>query len=207
MSGFFMVERGIVAKHAPRLSPDGFKILVDLLMSARSELTVVETPYVFRPREAGESKLSALVGLEFLGLIAHHWLRGLVSTRFVLFAMVGGVGVLVHLVSLTIFLAILTSAHFRSSQGLATLVALMSNFILNNEITYRARRFKGAGLFWGFALFAALCSVGVFANLDISSWLFRREGFYWGVAGVAGALVNVVWNYAVSTTFVWRRRS
>ena len=26
------------------------------------------------------------------------------------------------------------------------------------------------------------------------------------VAGLAGALVSVVWNYAASATFVWRRR-
>ena len=206
MSGFFMVERMVVARHAAGLSPDGFKILVDVLLSAREELKIVETPYVFRPREAGESKLSALVGLEFLGLIAHHWARGWISTRFLMFALVGGVGVFVHLLALGMFLLMLGDGHFRSAQALATLLALMSNFVLNNEITYRSRRYKGAGLILGFATFALLCSVGVFANLDISSWLFRSEGLNWGLAGVAGALVNVVWNYAVSTTFVWRRR-
>ena len=25
----------------------------------------------------------------------------------------------------------------------------------------------------------------------------------WGMAGVAGALITVVWNYAVSSTLVW----
>lgn len=206
MSGFFMVERAIVAKHAKMLSPDGFKILVDLLLTAREELRVVEPTYVFRPREQGESKLSAAVGIEFLGLILHHLARGLVSTRFLLFALVGGVGVVVHLVALYGFIALIGDVHFRTAQALATVLALASNFILNNEITYRSRRYKGGGLILGFLLFALLCSVGVFANLDISSWLFRRERVWWWVAGVGGALVNVVWNYAVSSTFVWRRR-
>ena len=35
MSGFFMIRRDIVARLAPRLSPDGFKILVDVILSAR----------------------------------------------------------------------------------------------------------------------------------------------------------------------------
>ena len=206
MSGFFMVERAIVAEHATQLSPDGFKILVDLLLTGRDELKIVEVPYVFRPRTAGESKLSALVGLEFLGLLLHHLARGWVSTRFLLFALVGGVGIFVHLIALGLFLWVLGFAHFRTAQSLATLLALASNFALNNEITYRARRYRGLGLIWGFLLFAVLCSVGVFANLDIATWLFRRERLFWGVAGVGGAIVNVVWNYAVSTTFVWRRR-
>src|SRR5579863_2084943 len=120
MSGFFMAERQVVSKHAPELSPDGFKILVDLLLTAREELKIVEVPYVFRPREEGESKLSALVGLEFLGLLAHHLAGGWVSTRFLLFAVGGGVGVIVHLAALATFLWFVTDAHFRTAQTLAT---------------------------------------------------------------------------------------
>ena len=82
---------------------------------------------------------------------------------------------------------------------------MASNFVLNNEITYRAYRYRGFGMIGGFLLFALLCSVGAVANVNIASWLFRwqRPG---GSPGLAGALVGVVWNYAASTTFVWRRR-
>ena len=104
MSGFFMTRREIVAKHARKLSPDGFKILVDLVLTARHDLKVVEIPYVFRPRTAGESKLSPLVGFDFLGLVAHHASGGVLPVRFVLFAMIGGVGLIVHLVVLTILI-------------------------------------------------------------------------------------------------------
>ena len=54
-------------------------------------------------------------------------------------------------------------------------------------------------------MFALLCSVGALANINIASWLFQRQSVWW-VAGFAGALVGVVWNYAASNTFVWRRR-
>ena len=105
MSGFFMTRREIVARLAPKLSPDGFKILVDLVLTSRgSELKVVEVPYVFRPRTAGESKLSPLVGLDFLGLVAHHASGGVLPTRFVLFALIGGVGLIVHLIVLTLLI-------------------------------------------------------------------------------------------------------
>src|SRR6516225_2519149 len=72
MSGFFMIRREIVSRLAPRLSPDGFKILVDVILSAGGDLKIVEVPYRFRKREAGESKLTPLVGIDFLGLVAHH---------------------------------------------------------------------------------------------------------------------------------------
>ena len=101
MSGFFMTRRAIVAELAPALSPDGFKILVDVVLSLRRPLTIVETPYVFRQRQAGESKLSPLVGLDFLGLVAHHATGGVLPIRFVLFALIGGVGLVVHLAVLS----------------------------------------------------------------------------------------------------------
>jgi dolichol-phosphate mannosyltransferase len=89
MSGFFMIRREIVSRLAPRLSPDGFKILVDVILSAGGGLNIVEVPYAFRKRHAGESKLTPLVGIDFLGVVVHHATAGTLPTRFVLFAMIG----------------------------------------------------------------------------------------------------------------------
>jgi dolichol-phosphate mannosyltransferase len=205
MSGFFMTRREIVAALAPRLSPDGFKILVDVVLSSDRPLAIVETPYVFRLRQAGESKLSPLVGLDFLGLVAHHATGGVLPIRFVLFALIGGVGLVVHLTLLSVLIAGFGLENFEGEQIAATIAAMASNFLLNNEITYRSYRYRGFGKIRGFLLFALLCSVGAIANVNIASWLFQSYNRWW-VAGLAGALVGVVWNYAASTTFVWRRR-
>jgi dolichol-phosphate mannosyltransferase len=205
MSGFFMTRRQMVNKYAARLSPDGFKILVDLVLSAGGALKIVEIPFVFRKREAGESKLSPIVALDFLGLVAHHASGGVLPIRFVLFALVGGSGVVVHLSVLFGLVSWLGDEQFALSQSLATLTAMASNFVLNNEITYRAYRYRGLGMIGGFLLFALLCSVGAVANVNIASWVFRWQNVWWA-AGIAGAAVGVVWNYAASTTFVWRRR-
>ena len=80
---------------------------------------------------------------------------------------------------------------------------MASNFILNNEITYRAYRYRGPSLIGGFTVFATGCSVGALANIDVASWLYRDNQTWW-IAGLAGALLSVVWNYAVSTSLVWR---
>jgi len=205
MSGFFMTRREIVARLAPQLSPDGFKILVDVILSSEGTLKIAESPYVFRQRLAGESKLSPLVGLDFLGLVAHHASGGVLPTRFVLFAMIGGVGLVVHLIVLSAIIAVMGDRGFDLGQLVATVAAMASNFALNNEITYRSMRYRGLSIVRGFVIFAALCSVGAIANINIASWLFQSRQVWWA-AGLAGALVGVVWNYAASNTFVWRRR-
>jgi dolichol-phosphate mannosyltransferase len=204
MSGFFMTQREIVSRLAPRLSPDGFKILVDVILSSGGGgLKIVEIPYAFRKRHAGESKLTPLVGIDFLGLVVHHATAGALPTRFVLFAMIGAVGLVVHVLALSAVLHWSKMMTFDAGQLFATVAAMASNFILNNEITYRPYRYRGLRKIAGFAAFALGCSVGAIANIDIASWLYKDNQTWW-IAGLAGALLSVVWNYAVSTNLVWR---
>jgi dolichol-phosphate mannosyltransferase len=203
MSGFFMVRREIVSRLAPQLSADGFKILVDVILSAGDGLHIVEVPYVFRKRRAGESKLTSLVAIDFLGLVVHHATAGVLPIRFVLFAMVGAFGLIVHIAALSIAIAWLKA--FDVGQLIATILAMASNFFLNNQITYRSYRYSGPNLLFGFIYFALGCSVGAIANIDTASWLYNAHETWW-VAGLAGALLSIVWNYAVSTNLVWRQR-
>src|SRR5208282_1581549 len=65
MSGFFMVRFTAFERFAHRLSGIGFKILLDIVLSAGPGLRIGEVAYHFRPREHGESKLDLLVGLEY----------------------------------------------------------------------------------------------------------------------------------------------
>ncbi len=203
MSGFFMLRREIVSGLAPRLSPDGFKILVDIILSAGGGLTIVEVPYVFRKRLMGELKLTPLVAIDFLGLAAYHATGGVLPIRFVLFASIGAVGLFVHILALSAVLRWVAALDFNSAQLGATLLAMASNFILNNEITYRIHRYRGLNLARGFVAFALGCSVGALANIDVASWLYKVNQTWW-VAGLAAALLSVVWNYVVSTNLIWR---
>jgi dolichol-phosphate mannosyltransferase len=205
MSGFFMLRREIVAQLAPRLSPDGFKILVDVLLSSDRPLKIAEIPYSFRKRTAGESKLSALVGLDFLGLVVRHASGGYLPIRFVLFSLIGAFGLIVHLAALYAFKLAVEPSSFSIAQLVATLVAMASNFVLNNEITYRRLRYSGLGLIPGFLAFGAACSVGVLANIDAASWIYKSSEPWW-IPGLSGALLSLFWNYSVSTNLIWRPR-
>ncbi|UGX96952.1 glycosyltransferase family 2 protein [Bradyrhizobium barranii subsp. barranii] len=204
MSGFFMVRRDRFEELAPKLSVHGFKILLDLVASANGSLRAVEIPYTFGERQHGESKLDSMVALDFLGLVLAKFTNDAVSLRFILFAMVGGIGLVVHLTTLFIALQ-LFKAPFAEAQAAGAIVAMTSNFALNNFLTYRDQRLKGFALLRGLIAFYIVCSVGLLANVGVAFSVYDQEPIWW-LAGMAGALMGVVWNYAMSGLFVWRKK-
>ena len=48
-----------------------------------------------------------------------------------------------------------------------------------------------------------VCGIGAVANVGIARMLYQ-EHTAWTLAGAMGAVIGVVWNYAVSSTLVWR---
>lgn len=204
MSGFFMIRRDSVEALAPSLSTQGFKILLDIIATARGTLRIVEVPYVFAARFQGESKLDSLVALDFFGLVLAKLTRDIVSLRFLLFSLVGSSGLAVHLVVLFVALNLL-AAPFAAAQAIAALVAMTSNFLLNNLLTYRDQRLRGLALLRGLAAFYLFCSVGLLANVGVAFSVHGQQPIWW-LAGAAGALMGAVWNYAMSSLFVWRSR-
>lgn len=203
MSGFFMVSRVVYERAAPMLSAIGFKILLDLLASLPEKPRVRELPYEFRVRVAGSSKLDAGVLLDFGLLLVDKVLGGVVPVRFVLFAAIGALGLVAHVVVLRLGLTV-GGMDFTAAQTLATAVAILANFVLNNNVTFRDRRLKGSRWLPGLLVFMAVCSVGAVANLNISSLMLYAGHQSWWSAGVAGAAMSLVWNYAVGSTLTWR---
>ena len=204
MSGFFMIRRDRFEELAPKLSTQGFKILLDIVATAHGELKTVEVPFTFGSRLHGESKLDSMVALDFLGLVLAKFTNDVISLRFLMFAMVGGTGLLVHLGTLFIALQVL-GWPFAAAQAAGAFVAMTTNFILNNFLTYRDQRLKGFAILGGLLAFYLVCSVGLFANVGVAFSVYDQEPIWW-LAGAAGALMGVVWNYAMSGLFVWRKR-
>ncbi len=202
MSGFFMVKRELVEEVAPRLSTAGFKILADIAASVPRAPSVAEVPFVFRERIHGESKLDAKVALDYIGFVLNKLSGGLIPLRFIFFMLAGASGVIVHVAVL--YAALRMGLGFEWSQTLATVVAMTSNFVVNNEVTFRDGRLRGGSFMLGLMLFYVVCSIGALGNVGVASWLYAGHAQWW-IAGLAGALMGAVFNYAASSTFVWRR--
>jgi dolichol-phosphate mannosyltransferase len=198
MSGFFLVRRTALNAVAPRVSPHGFKVLFDILACARPPMRAAELPLVFRPRLQGESKLDRRVVLEYLALLGSKVSGDLVSPRALVYAVVGATGLAVHLLVLNG----LHSLGFGEANLLAAAAAMTSNYLLNNEITYRDRRRRGLGLLWGYLKFAGLCALGLAINVSVGEFayehLHNRD-----VSAVLGAVAAAAWNYGSTAVALW----
>jgi dolichol-phosphate mannosyltransferase len=203
MSGYFAARRAVIEGVAPRVSAEGFKVLVDIASALPPGTRIAEVPYQFRARGGGASKLDIKVALEFAALLVSKLSGGRLPLRFVLFSFVGAFGIVVHLA--TAWLVLTLGQPFFVAQTVATFTAMTGNFFLNNEVTHRDRRLKAGGMVRGLVQFYVVCSVGVIGNVGVASLMFREHPVWW-LASLAGALIGTVWNYAVSAVVVWRRR-
>ncbi len=97
MSGFFMVRRDAIDNVVRELSGIGFKILLDIFVTAKRPLRFQELPYTFRNRSAGESKLDNVVAWQYIAMLLDKSVGRYVPVRFIAFAFIGGLGVFVHM--------------------------------------------------------------------------------------------------------------
>ena len=201
VSGFFMIRRELVDPVAAKLADEGFKILFDLIASQPRPLTIVEMPYTFRERMAGASKLDQRVVVDYLGLLISKVSGGVIPTRALLFGVVGASGVVISLAAFTGLRH--AGVGDAMAQLLASLIAMASNFLINNEITYRDRRRRGWGLLLGYLKFCALCSIGLLANLAVFSLVLKWAPDYPILASIAGTGFGALWNYMTTSVAVW----
>lgn len=209
LTGFFVVRRDVVRRALPDLSELGFKVLMDLIISAQPRPKVVEVPFKFRERMHGESKLDNKVMYEFFLFFIEKKISSILPlpARFISFAFINSIGILVHLAVLYPLLMVLGgNSSFVNAQIIATMVAMGFNYTVNNLVTYSDRKLKGAKFYIGFLIFAALCSVGVLGNVSVATLLHNDyPGVAIAIPAVAGALITVVWNYVATGAFVWGR--
>lgn len=209
LTGFFALRTERCMQLSPKLSDTGFKILLDLLIVGHFE-RVEEIGYQFQKREAGESKLDHVIVWQFIVFLLEKMTRGLIPARFISFLAVGASGLVVHFV--TLFALMKLSPLFWLAQLGATLVALSSNFLINNWLTFYDMRLTGLEAIRGLLLYAVFASVGIIANVGVATYLveqYRGEFEYsnWVivVAATAGILIDTLWKFVMSERFVWNR--
>ncbi|MCL1869256.1 MAG: glycosyltransferase [Promicromonosporaceae bacterium] len=129
MTGFFAVRAGRVDLDS--LQPRGFKILLEVL--ARTKLAVVEEPFVFGERFAGESKASFANGVRYV-----QQLWALRFGRLSPFAVIGAIGALLNLA----ILAGLQRAgmHYLPAVIASNAVTIVTNFLLQERFVFRDLR-------------------------------------------------------------------
>ncbi len=136
MTGFFAVRRQSV--DVRRLHPQGFKILLEIL--ARNRLRVVEEPFIFGERHAGESKADLAQGLRFAAQLA-----SLRFGRMSRFAVIGAIGAVANLLIMAGLVALGTN--YLVAAAIAAVLTIVGNFFLQEYLVFRDLRHEGKA-FW-----------------------------------------------------------
>ncbi len=180
LSGYFMLRRSDYNVLRPQLAGHGFKVLLEIAAKMQPRL-VVEVPITFRPRQHGESKLSTKVVLQYLEqLYSLSRLGQYLSVRFTKFAIVGTTGMLVNLVSLAAIIQLFSIKDWRASL-MASFLATISNYLLNNSWTFREKARRGKHFVSGYVIYLAVSLLGISLTAGLYHILTHTAAMLLGV--------------------------
>lgn len=197
MTGFFVVRRSAVDVDA--LRPRGFKILLEIL--ARHPMRVVEVPFVFGSRYAGESKANLAQGLHFLWQLA-----GLRFGRMSRFAIIGGVGALAN-IAIVWLLNSLLGMQWLVAAIIAAEVTIVGNFLLQERFVFRDLRHEGKSLRARFAQSFTFNNVETVVRMPVVALLVETMHLAAVLATAITLLVAFVVRFTFHSRIVYRPRS
>src|ERR671920_60745 len=204
MTGFFLLKNEAIS--GIQFRPTGFKVLLEILVCA-PELKVVEEPFDFRARHAGVSKATLRQGFDYLiHTLSLFWYVPSAG-RFWKFCLVGASGVLVNMVTL-IVLAEVFDAHKVIAWMFAVGVSILSNFLLNNAITWRdIRHSSRIHFFLRGALAYPVAVMGIGANFAVWYPLVKyvSDDFpYYAIFNLLGIVAGTSVNFILSSKLIFR---
>ncbi len=195
VSGFFALKREVV--EGVELNPIGFKILMEILIKGRYQ-KVVEVPFKFGLRKAGESKLGGKTIISYLKHVYRlmRWSGEL--DRLVKFSVVGLSGILVNEGFLWLFVHLGLSKYIANVP--ATELAILNNFFWNDLWTFRDLRnaplWKRLLSFHVAALMGALVQWAVYTPLVYI-------GVHYLVANLIGIGISFVVRFLFNRNVTW----
>ncbi len=201
MSGFFAIRRKIIDQLAPDLSAVGFKILLDIAMTAGPDLRVEEVPLRFACRQEGSSKLSVGVAWDYAMMLADKRIGRLVPVELVAFAAVAIPTMVLHL-AISLVLVGSYGIDVAATQLLATGIALIALYAAQNVLACRPGPRRGWRWLSGLMAFGGTTAIGVAASVVVASVLLK-DGMDWSVAGSAGMAACLTWTFGAGRRYAW----
>jgi dolichol-phosphate mannosyltransferase len=204
LTGFFATSRRLFLESVPQMQADGFKVFFDLVYHNRN-VTIRELPFEFQRRRHGESKLQLYVLWLLASDIASKLSRGMLPPRLISFVGVGLIGSIFHFSVL--YASMDLGAVFWVAQTIATVVAMVFNFTINNVLTYSDDRLRGTAFYKGLLLYSLIASVGIVANVSTAQITYISLQGHTVIAATTGLVIDVIWRFVVSNRLIWGRSS
>jgi dolichol-phosphate mannosyltransferase len=204
MSGFFIIRKNLFVKYSDKLSMDGYKILIDLILHIPKQNKVSEVSLDFQKRYSGESKLNFYILWDFILVLINNYTKKIIPRKYISYFCVGFIGLFFHTIVLW-FLHKILVMEFIYSHLIATITAISINYFFNNILTFYDRKLHKFKYFiYGYLKYHLLCSYGAFISFSIAKTLFEFN-IFWMLCGLTGILTASVWNFTVSSFYVWKK--
>ncbi len=202
MSGLIIMNRISCIKYIFDVDVNGFKFLYELLAISSGRLKISEIGIIFQPRYHGKSKLDLSVFWDFIISLLHSFCFRALPRRAISFGLVGSTGVIVQLI-MTELLTNILQMKFINALPFAVVTAAISNYLINNSLTFRSKRLKGWKLFKGMIKFLIVASLPILANVGLATGLYNGLDVNTFWSQISGIVVVFIWNYVASSKFVW----
>ena len=206
LSGCFCINIRNTDSLIKKIEINGFKFLYELLALSKGRLLIKEIPLIFKERNYGKSKLDLAIIWDFLISIFHNISYRILPRRAISFGLVGISGVFVQLL-ITLTLTNIFLIEFKSALPFSVVCAATSNFLINNQLTFRSNRLRNLALLRGLLKFLLVASLPVIANIGIATAFYQYISSDTFIAQLAGIAIVYAWNYLASSLFIWNNPS
>jgi dolichol-phosphate mannosyltransferase len=200
MSGFYMFRREGITE--VQFSPSGYKILLEMLVMGKFQ-KVVEVPFIFEDRSSGASKMKTRQQIDYLKHIFSLMRRTGEHIRFAKFIGVGLAGTVVNLGILKLVTTFTDWSHYvQLIPGIE--VSILTNFIMNDWITFADRRTGKTRSFLARMMKYNLTALtGAVINYALAA-ILTSAGLNIYLADLIGIVVVFIWNYLLSMVWTWK---
>jgi dolichol-phosphate mannosyltransferase len=195
MTGFFAIRR--TAIDLDGLQPQGFKILLEIL--ARQRLRVVEEPFIFAERHAGESKANLKQGFRFLAQLS-----ALRFGRLSRFGVIGAVGAVANILIMAGLVGL--GVNYVVGAIVAAGVTIVGNFFAQEWFVFRDLRGEGRGFWNRFVASVGFNVAEAILRLPVLSLLVEYAAVPSVVAQAATLAVAFVVRFTYHSRVVYRPR-
>lgn len=199
LTGFFMFRREPLS--GKDLKPVGYKISLEIMLMGDFR-NIVEVPFIFQERSAGQSKLKPQTQLDYLKHLLSLMSRTGEIKRFLKFIGVGISGTVVNIGVLRLVTA-LTHWNPKAQLVPGIEISIITNFLLNDYFTFADRRTGKSGSFFRrMYKYNLLAMAGAVINWGLAA-LLEHVGLNIFLADFIGIVVAFLWNYFFSTIWAW----
>lgn len=209
--GFRAIKKEVFLKEKKELTAfRGYTFQVSFLHKAvRDGFTVAEVPIAFTDRTAGRSKIAASEYIsDLLIYIFTARAREIIYGPFGKFLVVGGIGFILQAVILKFLVEGMHVAPTVSNLA-GAVVAIFSNFNLNNLWTFNTEKITGIGRYlWKMLHFYGTSAIGVVfiqtGIIYLGEYFFGRT--YYFLYFLVGTAILMVWNFSMYRFVIWRKK-